>query len=67
MLVDLACKIKMYSDATSQSSGVSASKALEGLLKITHDKLCECSRFSTLSSLVRITHLSICLSAIYTS
>ena len=42
-----------------------SSKVLEGLLKITRNKLCECSRFSTLSSLVSKTHLSSCYSASY--
>ena len=42
-----------------------SSKELKGLLKVTHYKFCECLRFSTLSSLVSITHLSICLSASY--
>ena len=37
------------------------SQTLEGLLKVTHHKLCKCSRFSTFSSLVSITHPSICL------
>ena len=40
------------------------SQALKGLLKVTCHKLCKCSRFSTLSSLVSITPFSICLSAI---
>ena len=40
-------------------------KALEGLQKVTRHKLCECSRSSTLSNLVSITHLSICLLASY--
>ena len=35
------------------------SRALEGLLKVTRHKLCECSRFSTLLNLVSITHPSI--------
>ena len=33
-----------------------SSKALKELLKVTRYKLCECLRFSTLSSLVRITN-----------
>ena len=41
------------------------SGALEGLLKVTRHKLCESSRFSTLSSLVSITHPGIRLSASY--
>ena len=41
------------------------SGALEGLLKVTRHKLCESSRFSTLSSLVSITHPGIRLSARY--
>ena len=39
--------------------------ALKGLLKVTHNKLCECSRFSALLSNDSITHLSICLSVDY--
>ena len=37
-----------------------SSKVLKGLLKITHNKLYECSRFSTLLGLVSKTHLSVC-------
>ena len=42
-----------------------SSKALKRLVKVTNHKLYECSRFSTLSSLVSITHVSICLLASY--
>ena len=42
-----------------------ASTINEGLLKVTRNKMCECLRFSILSSLVSITHLSICLLANY--
>ena len=54
--------LRYCSDATSQSS-VSASTTPQRVAENTHDKLCKCSKFSNLSSLVSITHLGICSSA----
>ena len=50
-----AAQIQLHSQARVSS------KALKGLLKVTHHKLCECLRFSTPS----LVNIRICLSASY--
>ena len=66
---DICIYIYIYIYGTAQmqlhSRARVTSGALEGLLKVTRHKLCESSRFSTLSSLVSITHPGIRLLASY--